>query len=139
MAEHALLGHLFVFGAGHAVVGIRIDADAATRGEEADDLDILGGHELHQVLHDDVDAVLVEVAVIAKREEVELQALRLDHALRWDIHNLDFGKVGLPRDGTERRELGAVELHPVVVALVLVLKRLQHLRRIAVQVLGLAA
>ena len=77
MAEQPLLGQLLVFGAGATVVGVWIDADAATGREEADDLDVLGIHESDEILHDDVHAVFMEIAVIAEREEIQLQTLRL--------------------------------------------------------------
>ena len=77
MAEQPLLGQLLVFGAGAAVVGVWIDADAATGREEADDLDVLGIHESDEILHDDVHAVFMEIAVVAEREEIQFQTLRL--------------------------------------------------------------
>ena len=139
MAEHTLFGHLFVLRSWLAVIGIGIDADATTGREQPYHLDVLGCHEPHQVFHDDVHAVLMEIAVVAEGEKVELQALGLHHALGRYVHNLDFGKVGLARDRAERRELWAVELYPVVVALMLVLESLQHLGGVVVQIFSLAA
>ena len=126
MVQQAMTGHLLVLGAWTAVVGVGIDADAATRQEESQHLDVLGIHQANEVFHDDVDAVLVEIAVIAEGEEVELEALRLYHALIGQVHNLDLGEVGLAGDGTQRGELRAVELHPVVVLTVLVLEGLEQ-------------
>ncbi len=134
-----LLGQLFVAGARASVVGVGIDADAATRGEEASDLNILGVHEADEILHDGVDAVLMEVAVVAEGEEVELEALRLHHALVGDVHDLDLGEVGLTRDGAEGGELGTVELHPVVVLGMFVLEGLEHLGCVVCRVAGLLA
>ena len=71
----ALLCHLFILSAWATVVGIGIDADAATGCEQADNLNILWVHQFHQVFHDDVDTVFMEVAMIAEGEEIELQAL----------------------------------------------------------------
>ena len=99
MSHESALGKVGVFGAWAAVVGIGIDADAPAGREEAYDLDVLGFHQAHKVFHDLVDAVLMEVAVVAEGEEVELQALRLHHALAGDVEDLDLGKVGLARDG----------------------------------------
>ena len=48
------------------IVGIGIDADAATGREKPDDLDVLGIHQAHKVLHDDVNAVFMKVAVITE-------------------------------------------------------------------------
>ena len=71
MVQEALLGELFVLGAGAAVVGIGIDADATTRGEQADDLDVLGVHQANQVLHNHVDAVFMEIAMVAEAEKAQ--------------------------------------------------------------------
>ena len=126
MVQHALSGHLLVLGTRTAVVGIGIDADAAARQEEPQHLNVLGVHETDEIFHDDVDAVLVEIAVIAEREEIELEALRLHHSLVGQIHDLDFSEVGLTGDGTQRGELGTVELHPIVVFLMLILEGLEQ-------------
>ena len=109
-----------------AIVGKRLDADAATRVEQADDLKILGIHQLDQVLHDDVDTILVEIAVVAEAEQVQLQALALDHALARDIVDDDVTEVGLARLGTQRRELGTIERHHIFILRVLILESLQH-------------
>jgi len=42
--QQTALGKLLIFGAGATVVGIGIDTDAATGGEDADNLDIFGIH-----------------------------------------------------------------------------------------------
>ena len=101
VGEHTLLGHLFILRSRLSVVGVRVDADAAAWGKESDDLDVLWFHQLHQVFHDDVDAVLMEIAIVAEGEEIELQALRLYHPLGGYVHNLDFSKVWLTRDRAE--------------------------------------
>lgn len=74
-----LFGQFLVLGARTAVVGVGIDGDAATWGEEAGDLDVFGIHQFDEVLHDDVYAVLVEVSVVSEAEKIELEALALDH------------------------------------------------------------
>ena len=53
-----------------AIVGEGLDGDATTGIEQADDLQILRVHQLDQVLHNDVDTVLVEVTVVAEAEEI---------------------------------------------------------------------
>ena len=137
MRQEALFGQVGIFGARTSVVGIGIDADAAARREEADDLNVFGVHQRHKILHDLVDTVFVEITMVAEGEEIELQALRLHHALTGDVENLDLRKVGLTGDRTERRKLRTVELHPVIVVRMLVDKRFQHLRRIVLTVFGL--
>jgi len=134
-----VLGQLFVLGAWTAVVGVGVDGDAATWGEDAGDLDIFGVHEADEVFHDDVDAVLVEVAVVTETEEVELEALALHHALIGEIADAYLGKVGLAGDGAEAGELGAVELHPVVVLRMFVRKGLQYFWSVVGLVFGLAS
>lgn len=64
--EQTILCHFLVLRAGLSVVGKGIDADAATRNEDASHLDVLGFHQADEVLHDDIDAVLVKAAVIAE-------------------------------------------------------------------------
>ena len=126
VVQEAVLRHLFKARAGPAIVGIGVDGNASTGGEKAHHLNIARLHKPHKVFHDDIDTILVEIAMVAEREEIELQAFALHHP---DIRNItyyDFGKVRLPGDGTKRGELGAVELHPVVVILMPVLKSLQH-------------
>ena len=115
MTEQPLLGQLLVFGAGATVVGVWIDADAATGREEADDLDVLGIHESDEILHDDVHAVFMEIAVVAEREEIQFQTLRLYHPLAGEIHDLDLSKVGLPGNRAKRGEFRAAERDHVIV------------------------
>ena len=134
-----MLGKLLIFCALAAIVGEGVDADAATRGEDARHLDIFGVHEADEVLHDDVDAVFVEIAVVAETEEVELKTLALYHAHVGDILYANLGKVGLTRDGAQRCKLGAVELHPIVVVGVFVYERLKHLGCIIVFIARLGA
>jgi len=126
MVEHTLLCHLLIFCPWLTIVGIGVNGNTATREKEANDLNVFGLHQLDQVLHYDVDTILVEVTVIAEGEEIEFQALRLHHTLGRNIENLYLCKIGLTRNGTERSELGAIELHPVVILWVLILKGLQH-------------
>ena len=86
---------------GVAVVGEGFDGDAATRVEQSDDLQIFGIHQLDQVFHDDVNAVLVEIAVVAEAEEVELQALALHHACARDVVDDNMSEIGLAGLGTQ--------------------------------------
>ena len=64
--QKAVLRHFLVLRTRLAVVGKGINADAATRNEDASHLDVLGFHQADEVLHDDVDAVLVEATMIAE-------------------------------------------------------------------------
>ena len=124
--QEAILRHLLVLRAWFAIVGKGIDADAAAGDEDACHLDVLGFHQVDEVLHDDVDAVLVEAAVIAKREEIKLEALALHHLLVRQVAYPYLCKVWLACDGTQSRELRAVESYPIVVLGVLILKSFQH-------------
>ena len=65
--------HFFVFCTWATIVGIGVNADATTRCEDACDLNVLRVHETDEVFHDDVHAVLVEIAMIAEGEQVELE------------------------------------------------------------------
>ena len=107
-----------------AIVGKRLDGNAATGIEQTDDLQILGVHQLDQVLHDDVHAVLVEVAVVAETEEVEFQALALHHQRARDVINNKVSEVGLACLGAKRGKLGAIQSHKILVLRMFVLKHL---------------
>lgn len=109
------------------IVGKGIDADAAAGHEVTGDLEVFGIHEADQVLHDDIDAILVEIAVVAEGKEVELEALALDHPFPRDIGDIDMSEIGLPGLGAERRELGTIESDEVLILRVLIGKSLQHL------------
>jgi hypothetical protein len=109
MAEQPLLGQLLVFGAGATVVGVWIDADAATGREEADDLDVLGIHESDEILHDDVHAVFMKITMVTERKEVEFETLALYHPLTRDITNVDVSEVRLPGFRTKCGEFRTVE------------------------------
>ena len=128
---------LFPFGARSAIVGIGVDADAATGHEEARHLNVLGIHQANQVFHDNVDTVLMKVAMVAEREEIELQALALHHALVGYIRDAHFSEIRLAGDGAQAGELWTIESHPIVIVGVLVGKRLQYFWCILVAVLGL--
>ena len=134
MRLKASLGQLFIFRAGLSIVGIRPDADAATRREDARHLDVFRLHQRDEVFHDYVDTVFVEVAVVAETEEIEFQTFALHHAPGGNVADAYFGKVWLARDGAETRELWAVEAHPVVVVGMLVFKRFEHLRRVVLPI-----
>ena len=120
-----------------AVVGERLDRDAATGVEQADDLQILGIHQLDEVLHDDVHAIFVEVAMVAEAEEIEFEALALHHQRAWNVINNDVPEVGLTCLGAQRGKLGTVERHQVIVLRMLVLKGLEHFGRIVIAILSI--
>ena len=135
----ALLCEGLVLGAGAAVVGVRVDGDATTWSEEAGDLYVLGIHQLDEVLHYLVDAVLVEITVVAEAEQIQFQALALNHPDVRNITDPDLREVRLPSDRTQARELRAVEPHPVIVALMLVDECLQNLRSVVTFIFSLLA
>ena len=117
------------------VVGEGFDGDATTGIEQAYDLQILGIHQLDQILHDDVDTILVEVTVITEAEEVEFQALALHHQRARNVIYNKVSEIGLTCLGAQGGELGTIQCHQVFVLRMFVFKRLQHLRGIVVVVL----
>ena len=117
---------MLVAGAGTAVVGVGMYGDAATGCEDTLHFQIAWVHQPHEVFHNRVHAVLVEVAVVAEREQIQFQALAFHHPAVGYIHDAYLRKVGLSCDGAQRSEFRAEKLHPVVVVGMLVLKRLQH-------------
>ena len=70
MCEETLFGQLFILGTHATIVGVGIDADAATGGEDPSHLDVPGIHQLDQIFHDDVHAVFMKSPMVAEAEEV---------------------------------------------------------------------
>ena len=95
MCGETLFGQFLVLGARTAVVGVGIDGDAATWGEEAGNLDVFGIHQFDEVLHDDVYAVLVEVSVVSESEKIEFEALAFNHLDVRDIADAELREVRL--------------------------------------------
>ena len=62
----ALFGSLFPLCTRLAIVCIWVDGQSTTRRKLAPYLDVLRIHQLDEVFHDDVDAVLVKIPMIAK-------------------------------------------------------------------------
>ena len=117
------------------IVGEGFDGDTAAGIEQADDLKILGIHQLDQIFHDDVDAVLVKVAMVAEAEEIELQALALNHQGTRDIVDNKVAEIGLSRFWAQRGKLRTIHGHKVLVLRVFVLEGLQHFGRIVIVIL----
>ena len=134
-----LLRQRLISGPRTAVIAIREDRYASSWRKQACHLDIFRVHQPDEILHYLVDAVLVEIPVVAETEEIELEALALDHPAVRDIADADFRKVGLPRNRTEAGEFRAVETYPVIILRMLVLEGFQHLRSIIHLVIGLVA
>lgn len=135
MVHHAVLSHLFVFGSRFAVVGVRVDRDAAAWGEFAPDFNEARVHQLDQVVHDNVHAVLVEIPMITEAEQVELERLAFNH---FDIGNIAYinrCKVGLTRNRAQAGELRAVEFYKIITVRMLVIKALQNTRIILKRIL----
>ena len=133
MTKKPLLDHVLMLGI--AIVGKGLDRDAATGIEQAYDFQIFGIHQLDQVLHDDVDTVLMEVPVITEAEEIEFQALALHHQGTRNIIDDDMSEVGLTSLGAQRGKLGTIQSDKVLVLRMFVLKRLQHLGGIIIAIL----
>lgn len=137
MRGETLLGEALPFGAGTAVVGVRVYGNAAARGEETGDLDVFRVHQANQVLHDFVHAVFVEIAVVPETEKIEFQAFALDHPAVRDIADAYLGEIGLSGNRAKAGELRAIETHPIVIVGMFVLKSFQHFRSIIHLVFGL--
>ena len=97
--QQPFLDHILV--SGIAVIGKRLDGDSPTGIEQADDFQILGIHQFDQVLHDDIHAIFMEVAVVAEAEEIKLEALALHHQGSGNIINDDVSEIRLTRLRTQ--------------------------------------
>ena len=139
VVQETILSHLLVLRARSAVVGVRINADAAPGDKDAGHLNILRFHQANEVLHDDVDTVLMEAAVVAEAEKVELETLALHHPLVGQVADAYLSKVRLSGNGTKGRELRAIEANPIVVFGMFVLESLQHVGGIVLWNLSLLA
>ena len=139
MVGETLECNLFPAGAGLAVVAVRVDRDAAARRKFAPDLNVLRFHQADEVLHDDVYAVLMEIAVVAEAEQIQLERLALYHALAGHIGDIDSSKVRLAGHRAQAGELRAVELDKIVIVRMLVRESLQHFGRIVRGILVLLA
>ena len=139
MGSNALLSQLFIFGSRLAVVGVWPDADAAAWGKDTGHFDILRIHQRNEVRHDDVHAVVVEIARIAEAEEIKFQTLALYHLYSRKVAYANRCKGRLTCDRAKGGELRAVETYPVIVARVLVDKGFQYLWCIIHPVFGLGS
>jgi hypothetical protein len=99
ISQKALPYHVLVFTV--AIVSEGLDGNAPARIKQSYDFQILRFHQFDQVLHNDVHAILVEVAVVAETEEVEFQALALYHKRARYVINNKVSEIGLACFGTK--------------------------------------
>ena len=134
--KKAELGHFFVFRSWSSVVGVGVDADAASWCENTRHFDVFWVHQFDEILHDDVDTVFMKIAVVSETEQVELQAFAFHHLMVGEVADSYFGEVGLPRDGAEAGKFRTVEAHPIVVARVFVVETFEDFWSVVVAVFG---
>ena len=87
--------YLHKFGARLAIVAPGIDADSSAGCEFSPYFDVPGIHQFDQILHDDVDAVFMEAAMVAKTEEVQFQTFALNHFDVRDVGDINRGEIRL--------------------------------------------
>ena len=88
----------------------------------------------------DVYAVLMEIAVVAEAEQIQLERLcSPTTALAGHIGDIDSSKVRLAGHRAQAGELRAVELDKIVIVRMLVRESLQHFGRIVRGILVLLA
>lgn len=134
MIHHPMARHLFILRPRFPVVAIRIDRDAAAWSELAPYLDVARVHQLDQIVHDDVDAILVKITVIAEAEQVQLERFALNHFDVRNVADVDRRKVWLASNRAQAGEFRAVEFYEIIAVRMLVVKRLQYARVIGVVV-----
>lgn len=66
--HHALMHHILMLIV--AIIGEWIYRNTAARHENAHHFKVFRIHEFHEIFHDDIHAIFVEVAVIAETEEI---------------------------------------------------------------------
>jgi len=84
-----------------AIVGKGIYRYSATGSEEPYHLQVTRIHQRHEILHYYIDAILMKVAVVAETEQIELQALALDHLFARNVVDDYARKVGLTGLGAQ--------------------------------------
>ena len=126
MMSQPVPGNCLPFASGLAVVAVGIDGYAAPGEKLAPYLNIVGIHQVYQVVHDSVHTVLVEITMIAVTEKIKFQGLALHHFNVGNIGNVDSSIVRLPGNRTETSELRTVKLNKIVPAGVLVVKTLKY-------------
>ncbi len=130
MVEEALLSKLLELSAWFAIVSVWVNADATTRCKQSSNLNVFRLHKTYEVFHNDVYTIFMEVAMVAKAEQIQFQALALNHKVVGNIHDTYLCEIGLPSDWTQRGKLRTVELHPIIILWMLVVECFQYLRRI---------
>lgn len=139
MMQETEAGKVFPFGIRRAVVAVRVDGEPAAGEKFAPYFDIAGMEKLDEVTHDDIHAVLVEIAVIAEAEKIELQGLAFHHVLIGNIGNINGRKVRLSCLRAETGEFRAVELDEIVTICVLIGDAFQKRRIVIIGILGILA
>ena len=139
MMQETEAGKVFPFGIRCAVVAVRVDGEPAAGEKFAPYFDIAGMEKLDEVTHDDIHAVLVEIAVIAEAEKIELQGLAFYHVLIGDVGDINSRKVRLSCLRAEAGEFRTVELDEIVTICVLIGDAFQKRRIVIIGILGILA
>ena len=133
-SEKSLTDHILMVGV--AVIGKRIDGNTAAGHKYAHHFEIFGVHQFYQILHDNVYAVLVEIAVIAETEKIEFQTLAFHHAFARDVVDDNFSEIRLSGFRTKSGKLRAIESDEIFVLRVLIRESFEHLRSVVVGING---
>jgi diguanylate cyclase (GGDEF)-like protein len=113
------------FPAGFAVLGDDIGENAATHvelGSQTHEARVGGAH---QIIEDAVGDVFVEVAFLAERPDVQLQALQFDATLIGDVVQIQRGEVGLAGFRAQTGELGDFHVDVVIAGRIRVVEGFQ--------------
>lgn len=136
MLPQPVLSKFFPLCSLHTVVAVGVDGEAAAGKEFAPDFDVPGMEEVNQVIHDDIDAVFMEITVIAEAEEVELQGFTFYHEISGNVGDVDGGKIGLPCLRAETGKFRTVEFDKIVAVFVFIGNSFQIVGVIVVFVAG---
>ena len=94
---------------GISVIGKGVNADSSARHEHTANLNIFRIHQRLQILHDDINAILMKITVITEGEEIELKTLALHHIDARDIGDVDMTEIRLTGLRTKRSEFRAIK------------------------------
>lgn len=72
MVSQPVGGDVFPFGARLSVVAVGVNGNAATGQELTPYFNVFRVQQTDEILHDDIDTVLMEISVVAEGKQVEL-------------------------------------------------------------------
>lgn len=77
--HQAKMGHVFIFGARLPVIAPRIDGNTPARRKFSPHFNVAEIKQLDEIVHDDIDAVFMKIAMVAETEKIQFQRFAFDN------------------------------------------------------------